>query len=56
MKLQDRLFLAMQERLAKAMHEFNHSNAPRQMYWNGYHQAITELHEDLLKIIKESKE
>jgi len=53
---EDRLFLAMQERLAMAMHEFNHSNAPRQMYWNGYHQAIAELHEDILKIIKESKE
>lgn len=50
------LFLAMQERLAMAMHEFNHSNAPRQMYWNGYHQAIVALQEDTLKILKESRE
>ncbi len=50
------LFLAMQERLAMAMHEFNHSNAPRQMYWNGYHQAIVALRDDALKILKEARE
>lgn len=33
------LFEAMGKRLAHAMHEFNHSNHPRQLYWNGYHHA-----------------
>ena len=49
------LFEAMGERLAHAMHEFNHSNHPRQLYWNGYHHAIIELQDDVVKLIKETQ-
>ena len=49
------LYEAMGKRLAHAMHEFNHSNHPRQLYWNGYHHAIIELQDDLEKLIKDEK-
>ena len=49
------LFEVMGERLAHAMHEFNHSNHPRQLYWNGYHHAIIELQEDVAKLVKEAQ-
>ena len=49
------LFEAMGKRLAHAMHEFNHSNHPRQLYWNGYHHAIVELQEDVMKLIRNAE-
>lgn len=52
---QSDLFRVMSDRLAHAMHEFNTSNHPRQLYWNGYHQALTELHGDLLQLLQEKR-
>lgn len=45
----------MADRLADAMHEFNHSNPPRQMYWNGYHQAIVDIQGDVDKLLGEAR-
>ena len=51
----EQLFGKMSQRLAQAMHEFNHSNHPRQLYWNGYHHAIVELQEDVTRLIQEAQ-
>lgn len=49
------LYEVMGKRLAHAMHEFNHSNHPRQLFWNGYHHAIIELQADLAKLIEDAE-
>lgn len=52
---QSDLFRLLADRLAHSMHEFNTSNPPRQLYWNGYHQALTELHGDVLQLLQEKR-
>ena len=49
----DLLFQKMSERLAEAMHKFNNCNGPSQIYWNGYHNAIFELQDEIDELVKD---
>ena len=49
----DLLFEKMSKRLSIAMRKFNSCTGSAQLYWNGYHNAIFELQDEIDELVKD---
>ena len=49
----DLLFEKMSKRLSKAMRKFNSCTGSAQLYWNGYHNALFELQDEIDELVKD---
>ena len=49
------LYKLISKRLSKAMRKFNSCTGSAQLYWNGYHNAIFELQDEIDDLITDAE-